>query len=114
LPQNAAPEVDLSITRIDEASATIEVAIHAVRVPALSSSGAESDTVPWSALVDSIAIDPDYDGEIFRATLADAPLKKRSTVAGRYVVALPTLPATVAVRVADIAGGERIVMKRVE
>jgi hypothetical protein len=68
-----------------------------VRTPALPSNGAES--AAWPALVESIAIDPAYDGEVFRATLADAPLKKRSTVAGRYVVALPTLPATVAVRV---------------
>jgi DNA modification methylase len=108
----AAPEVDLSITRIDGASATIEVMIHAVRTPSLPIHG---DTgAAWPALVESIAIDPAYDGEVFRATAADAPLKKRSTVAGRYVVALPTLPATVAVRVVDIAGGERIVTKMVE
>jgi hypothetical protein len=65
-------------------------------------------------LVDSIAIDPDYDGRRLRVTVADAPLKKRATIAGRYVVRLPALPTTVAVRIVDIAGGERLVTKRIE
>ena len=85
--------------------------IHAVRTPSLSVNG---EVAAWPALVESIAIDPAYDGEIFRASVVDAPLKKRSRVAGRYVVALPTLPATVAVRVVDIAGGERIVIEKID
>lgn len=114
LPQVAAPEVDLSITRIDGVSATIEVALHAVRTPSLPIGGDSAGAVTWPVLVDSVAIDPDYDGEVFRATMADAPLKKRSTVTGRYVVTLPTLPATIAVRVVDITGGERIVIERID
>jgi site-specific DNA-methyltransferase (adenine-specific)/adenine-specific DNA-methyltransferase len=111
LAQTAAPEVDLSITRIAGASATIEVALHAVRTPSLP---INSEVAAWQALVESIAIDPAYDGAVFRATVADAPLKKRSTVSGRYVVTLPALPATVAVRVVDITGGERIVIKKID
>ena len=102
----------LSITRIGGASATIEVSLQAVRIPALPSTG--DAPAAWPALVESIAIDPAYDGEVFRATVVDTPLKKRSTVAGRYVVALPTLPATVAVRIVDIAGGERIVIEKID
>jgi hypothetical protein len=36
------------------------------------------------------------------------------TVAGRYQVTAPSLPATVAVRIVDITGGERIVTCRIE
>lgn len=113
-PQVAAPEVELSITRIAGASATIEVVIHAVRVPALPDGASAASAELWPALVDSIAIDPHYDGRLFRAVVADAPLKKRATVAGRYVVTLPVLPTTVAIRVVDIAGGERLVTKPIE
>ncbi len=114
LPQVAAPEVELSITRIAGASATIEVVIHAVRVPALPGGAGAASAELWPALVDSIAIDPHYDGRLFRAVVADAPLKKRATVAGRYVVTLPVLPTTVAIRVVDITGGERLVTKPIE
>lgn len=113
-PQVAAPEVELSITRIDGASATIEIVIHTVRVPALPGGANAASAEMWPALVDSIAIDPQYDGRLFRAVVADAPLKKRAIVAGRYVVALPVLPTTVAIRIVDIAGGERLVVKQIE
>ncbi|HAJ34075.1 MAG TPA: hypothetical protein DCL15_00065 [Chloroflexi bacterium] len=115
LPQVAAPDVDLSITRIDNASATIEVALHAVRVPALSTGANPSGAAAsWLALVDSVVIDPDYDGRLLRVTVADAPLKKRATIAGRYIVKAPALPTTIAVRILDITGGERLITKRIE
>ncbi len=113
-PQFAAPEIDLSITRIDGASATIEVALHAVRAPTLPAGVDATDERMGQALVDSLAIDPNYDGKHFRATLVDAPHKKRATIVGRYVVTLPALPTTVAVRVMDITGGERIVTKKID
>jgi len=112
--QNIEPEVTLSITRIDADPGTIEVIVHAVRAPALPGMGESSAEAAWPALVESIAIDPAYDGQVFRATVADAPLKKRMTVAGRYQVTAPSLPATVAVRIVDITGGERIVTCRIE
>ncbi|HQY91080.1 site-specific DNA-methyltransferase [Caldilinea sp.] len=112
--QNIEPEVTLSITRIDADPGTIEVIVRAVRAPSLSGIGENLAEAAWPALVDSIAIDPAYDGQVFRATVADAPLKKRTTVAGRYQVTTPSLPATVAVRIVDITGGERIVTCRIK
>lgn len=72
----------------------------------------KSGQAGWPALVDSIAIDGlRWSG--LPATVADAP-KKRTTVAGRYQVTTPSLPATVAVRIVDITGGERIVTCRIK
>jgi len=110
----AAPEVRLSITRIDGEAATIVAAVDAVYVPALDGSGIELHASEWRALIDSIAIDPAFDGQILRATIADAPLKKRDTVRGGYTIALPLLPATVAVRVVDITGGQQVVIATIE
>lgn len=110
----AAPEVRLSITRIDGAPATIVVAVDAVRMPALDGAAGELAAEEWPALVDSIAIDPVYDGDVLRVTTADAPLKKRESVRGEYAVVLPALPATVAVRVVDIMGGVSVTTLTIE
>jgi len=110
----AAPEVRLSITRIDGAPATIVVAVDAVRMPALDGAAGELAADEWPALVDSIAIDPVYDGDVLRVTMADAPLKKRESVRGEYTVTLPALPATVAVRVVDIMGGVSVTTLTIE
>ena len=74
-------------------------------MPALDGTAGELADDEWPALVDSIAIDPAYDGQVLRVVVADAPLKKRATVRGAYTVTLPSLPTTVAVRVVDITGG---------
>ncbi len=104
----AAPEVRLSITRIDGEPATIVVAVEAVCVPAFDGAAVDLRDDEWPALVDSIAIDPAYDGHVLRAAVADAPLKKREQVRGAYTIALPALPATIAVRVVDITGGASV------
>ena len=109
-----APEVRLSITRIDGEAATIVVAVDAVRVPALDGAAGELADDEWPVLVDSIAIDPAYDGQVLRAVVADAPLKKRATVRGAYTVTLPSLPTIVAVRVVDITGGACVTMIEIE
>jgi DNA modification methylase len=111
--QENSPEISLSITRIDAEEGTIEVIVHTVRAPALQDAADLTDDA-WQALVDSITIDPAYDGEVLRAALADAPLKKRVTVIGQYRVTAPALPTTVAVRVVDVAGGEHFVTHRVD
>ena len=109
-----APEVSLSITRIDGAPATIVVAVDAVRVPALDGTAGELAADEWPALVDSIAIDPAFDGDVLRVAVADAPLKKRKSVRGMYAVTLPALPTTVAVRVVDITGGASVTTLTIE
>jgi DNA modification methylase len=64
----------------------------------------------WRSLVDAVEIDPAYDGMILRATVADAPAKRRESVAGHYRVAAPE-PATLAVRITDIFGNEHLITK---
>jgi hypothetical protein len=66
----------------------------------------------WRALVDAVDIDPAYDGVIFKAMVADIPVKKRDAVVGRYRVAA-LAGATVAVRITDIFGNEHLSVKRV-
>jgi len=46
------------------------------------------------------------DGQVLRAALVDAPMKKHALVAGAYALDAPPGPATVAVRITDIMGGE--------
>lgn len=107
------PESSLSITRIDVDRATIEVIVHSVQAPALQTMAKDLADLDWRVFVESIAIDPAYDGEIFRAVIADAPLKRRTMVTGHYQVQPPSLPTTVAVRIVDIAGGEHFVTRSV-
>ncbi|GIK73865.1 MAG: hypothetical protein BroJett021_28530 [Chloroflexota bacterium] len=112
--QKNLPDISRSITRIDAEQGTMEVIVHDVHLPALQDVAANLADVGWRALVDSITIDPAYDGKVLRATIADAPLKKRDMVSGRYRLTAPTLPTTVGVRIIDVAGGEHFVAQRVE
>ncbi len=62
----------------------------------------------WRATVQSIAVDPDYDGAVFRPHSIDAPVGRQALVAGSY-----TLPAVgsgvVAVQIVDVVGAEVVV-----
>jgi adenine-specific DNA-methyltransferase len=66
----------------------------------------------WRTWVEAVAIDPAYDGAVLRVTLADAPLKRANLVAGVYELPAPPAPATVAVRVLDIAGAAQMIVVR--
>ncbi len=106
------PPVHVSITRIPEEPARIRVAISAPPV-VLPDAGAGQEAVDWRAVVDSIAIDPAYDGVVLRATFADAPQRKQDQVRGSYELPAPAQPTTVAVRFLDIAGNEMLVTRRI-
>jgi hypothetical protein len=67
----------------------------------------------WRALVDSVDIDPAFDGAILRPVVSDLPTKKREAVTGRYRVAAPPRPTTVAVRLTDIYGHEHRVTQEI-
>ncbi len=71
------------------------------------------DADDWRALVDAVDIDPAYDGAILRPVISDLPQKRREAVRGHYLVPLDGTaddePVTVAVRVTDIFGHERMV-----
>jgi hypothetical protein len=69
--------------------------------------------IDWRAVVDSIVIDPAYDGAVLRATIADAPQRKQDQVCGDYELPAPVQPTTVAVRLLDIAGNETLVIRRI-
>lgn len=112
--QEVVGKIDLAIARIDGKAVTIEVIVQDAAFPPLQERLPTQSALDWRAMVDSIAIDPAYDGLVFRAALADAPLHKRATVSGRYSVRAPALPTTLAVRITDIAGGEWLATVRVE
>ncbi len=112
--RGAVGKIDLSITRIEGREATIEVTVRNVALPLLQEWGNMPPALDWRAAVDSIAIDPAYDGLVFRAAMADAPLHKRATVSGHYCVQAPAWPTTLALRIVDIAGGESMKTVRIE
>lgn len=62
----------------------------------------------WRAMVRSVAVDPDYDGQILRPAILDAPRSRQETVSGRYP--LDGWGREIALRITDVAGGERVVV----
>jgi hypothetical protein len=109
LADPGAPQMDLSITRIDGQEARIRIVVEQVTWPP----DAGVVCSDWRTAVDSIAIDPAYDGQVLRVALADAPLKKTLLVTGIYTMAAPAYPTTIAVRVTDVWGRETIVTHKV-
>lgn len=67
----------------------------------------------WRAVVDSVMIDPAYDGEVFNVALADVPERKQDLVDGRYEVQVASKPARVAVRITDVLGEEILVVREI-
>ena len=67
----------------------------------------------WRAMVDSVMIDPAYDGQVFNVALADVPEKKTDLVAGEYEIDAPAGETTVAVKITDMLGEEVIVAELV-
>lgn len=110
-----APSVSLSITRNLLDPATIELSIDDYAAPTLAaqlSSGRHSgDTIAWKSLVDSVEIDPDYNGLCFRWRVVDAPLKKTMQVAGCYRFHLPPTSCQLAVRITNVLGEETLILK---
>lgn len=109
-PESALPAT-VVITRLAGAQDKIRICVGA---PETDDAGTAAHPRNWLAHVDVIAIDPDYDGQVLRAALADAPLRKTQPVAGVYELPAPIAPVTVAVRITDIWGGERLVCTRIE
>jgi hypothetical protein len=60
----------------------------------------------WRAMVDSVMIDPAYDGKVFNIALADVPERKQDYVQGRYEFPAPESKTTIAVKVTDMLGEE--------
>lgn len=65
------------------------------------------------AMIDSVAIDANYDGRVFNISFMDVPERKTDYVQGRYELPAPAKGATVAVRITDMLGEEVLVTKPV-
>jgi hypothetical protein len=64
-------------------------------------------------MIDTVAIDTAYDGQVLNVVLADAPERRSDYVKGRYELPAPAGETTVAVRITDMLGEEVLVTKRV-
>jgi hypothetical protein len=67
----------------------------------------------WRAMVDSVLIDPDYDGDVFDIALSDLPEKRADLVSGHYEIATANKTAMVAVKIIDMLGEEVLVAEKV-
>jgi hypothetical protein len=67
----------------------------------------------WRSMVDSVMIDPTFDGKVFNIALTDLPEKKTDFVEGRYTLPAPKGETTVAVKITDMLGEEVVVQKNV-
>ncbi len=65
----------------------------------------------WRAMVDSVMIDPDYNGQVFNVALAVVPEKKSDLVQGKYLLPAPEAETTVAVKITDMLGEEVLVTR---
>ncbi len=67
----------------------------------------------WRSMVDSVAIDTAYDGEVFDIELIDIPARRSDLVEGSYDLATPALHADrpAAVRITDMLGEEILVVE---
>lgn len=67
----------------------------------------------WRAMVDTVMIDPAYDGNVFSVALADVPEKKDDLVSGSYELDAPKKKSTVAVKITDMLGEEVLVTEEI-
>lgn len=67
----------------------------------------------WRSMVDSVLIDPSYDGEVFSVVVSDAPARKDEMVSGSYELDAPAGETTVAVKIIDMLGEEVLVQAQV-
>jgi hypothetical protein len=65
------------------------------------------------AMIDSVAIDSAYDGQVLNVVVFDVPERKSDYVRGRYEVPVSKERTTVAVRIIDMLGEEVLVTKTV-
>lgn len=69
----------------------------------------KAQVTDWRFMVDSVMIDPAYDGKVFSIALTDLPEKKADLVEGSYVLPAPEGETTVAVKITDMLGEEVLV-----
>jgi len=67
----------------------------------------------WRSMVDSVMIDPAYDGAVFHIALADVPEKKTDFVTGTYELPAPKATTTIAIKITDMLGEEVFISEKV-
>jgi hypothetical protein len=60
-------------------------------------------------MVDSVMIDPAYDGKVLNVVFSDVPQKRTELVSGSYEIPAPPASTLVAVKVTDVLGEEVLV-----
>jgi len=110
-PPAGTPRVALSITPIGGEPARIRIVVEDVGWP--SHDGGEPLNGDWRTAVDSIVVDPAFDGQVLRVAMADAPPKRKHLVTGVFTMPAPTQPTTIAVRVTDVWGRDSIVTQEI-
>jgi adenine-specific DNA-methyltransferase len=114
LPAPGPLQAQLRIARLADHPTTITVTIDTVHSPELAALVEQSPRAAalaagnWRTLVDCVAIDPAYDGQLFRSSIVDAPQKKSDQVIGHYSFLVSAAPITVAVRICDLLGQEAV------
>ncbi len=64
----------------------------------------------FRAQIDTVMIDPDYNGKEFHVHTTDIPQKKQDLVKGTYELDLPRASAKIAVKITDMLGEETLVI----
>jgi DNA modification methylase len=103
-----AAEAEVKVS-VEAADGMAQIRVEAYRSAALTKrlhAAGEELAADWRAGVQSIAIDPSYDGRIFCPTLVDAPGGRSPLVAGQYTMPITTGP--IAVQIVDVLGDELI------
>ena len=119
-PPETVDSVQVTIERSLDRRGTVEVEILDFRPSQETLESVGADTVTglgsgdWRRWIEAADIDTAYDGSVFRALYADLPQRRRDLVLGAYALpGIPDEPATIAVRVTDVFGGEHLVIRQV-
>lgn len=107
MQRNTAESPQVQITIQDFISPTIIERLHA------QAANGRTLITDWRMMVESVVIDPAYDGNVLRAVLADAPQKRHELVRGEYTLPTTAAPTTVAVKIMDMLGEEVLVVQEV-
>lgn len=111
-PPASALQAAVRIERTRASADQIEVVIDRVSSPRMADLLARqhrriaTNDYDWRAIVESVTIDPAYDGQVLHGVVVDAPGKKQQQIRGGYTVPAPASRTTVAVRLVDLLGEE--------
>jgi len=67
----------------------------------------------WRTMVDTVMIDPDYNGSALNVVLADVPKRKDDLIIGEYEITIPERETTIAIKITDMLGEEVLVIQKV-